>query len=521
MKKIQEYPLTNSGIDAACREMEDVLKKYKVHSKEIVKVRLKAEEIMRFYQSRQETPKNFTVKYAMGFEQHISILFEGESVNPFIDIKDEFLDNMMKMLGETEHWQYKYNTNIIDFKIPKKPLSQVVQICIALLCAILFTVVCTCFFSAETTENIRKSLFSPLSGLFIGVLRSAACILIFTSIVMSIVNLGDIRSFKRIGKHLFSDFSLFLLLSIVLPFACLSPWLKFSFGNGASASDSFAELTKTVLDMVPPNPISPFIEGNAVQVIVLAIFCGVIFSILGNKVKTVKQFLQEFDTFISCVIGKINLLLPVLIFVVIEDTALGNDLSSFLSYKTIVLMWVIAIAVLFAMNIVLVSVFGKMSIASYFKNAGSTLLISLLTASSIAAFPSNMDICKNKFGIDDKLVDLGIPIGQVMFMPCTASAMVASCVGVASVSGMNVSVQWILTAVIIIFVLSVATPPIPGAALVAFSLLFAQMGLPADYIAIVITLGIVTDGIVTANNLFSLHYVLLKVSNKKKERMVK
>ena len=61
------------------------------------------------------------------------------------------------------------------------------------------------------TESIRKALFSPLSGLFIGVLRSTSCILIFTSIVMSIVNLGDLRSFKKIGKQLFSDFFLFLL----------------------------------------------------------------------------------------------------------------------------------------------------------------------------------------------------------------------------------------------------------------------------------------------------------------------
>lgn len=423
----------------------------------------------------------------------------------------------MKRLGETERWQYKYNTNIIDFKIPKKPLSQISQICIALLCALLFTAVSVNFFSAETTESIRKAVFSPLVDLFIGVLRSAACILIFTSIAMSIVNLGDLRSFKKIGKHLFSDFFFFLFLSVALTFVCLSPWLNFSFGDGVSASDSFAELIKTILNMVPVNPISPFIEGNAVQVIVLAIFCGVIFSILGEKVKIVKQFLQEFDTFISCVIGKINLLLPILIFVVIEDTALGNNLSSFLSYKTIVLVWAIAIVVQFVLNLVFISVFGKMSIISYFKKAGSTLLISLLTASSVAALPSNMDLCKKEFGMDDKLVDLGIPIGQVMFMPCTAAILIASCVGVASISGMTVSVQWIVTAAIIVIVLAVATPPIPGSALVVFSLLFAQMGLPADYLAIVITLGVVADGIVTTANLSGLHYVLLKISNKKKD----
>lgn len=521
MKKVQEYPLTSSGIDVACREMEDILKKYKVDSKEIVKVRLKAEEMMCFYQSRTDAPRTFTVKYAMGFEKHISILFEGESVNPFVDIEDEFLDNIMKMLGETEHWQYKYNTNIVDFKIPRKPLSQILQIGIALLCALLFTAISVNFFPAETTENIRQAVFSPLAGLFIGVLRSTACILIFTSIVMSIVNLGDLRSFKKIGKQLFSEFFLFLLFNVAVTFVCLSPWLKFSFGNGASASDSFAELIKTVLDMVPLNPISPFIEGNAVQVIVLAIFCGVIFSILGEKVKTLKQFLQEFDTFISCVIEKINLLLPVLIFVVFEDTALGNDLSSFISYKTIILVWAIAIALQLVINLVFISVFGKMSIISYLKQAGSTLLIAFFTSSSVAALPSNMDVCKNKFGMDDKLVNLGIPIGQVLFMPCMASSIIAGCVGIASVSGMTVSIQWIVMAVIFAIVLSVANPPIPGAPLVAFSLLFAQMGLPSDYLAVVLAIGVAIDGFLTAFHLSSLHYVLLKISNKKKDQPAK
>ena len=180
-------------------------------------------------------------------------------------------------------------------------------------------------------------------------------------------------------------------------------------------------------------------------------------------------------------------------------------------------MWAIAIGFQFVMNFIFVSVFGKMSIASYFKKAGSPLLISLLTASSVAALPSNMDICKNKFGMDDNLVDLGIPIGQVMFKPCMAAVMIATCVGVASISGMTVSVQWIVTTVIIVFVLAIATPPIPGAALVVSSLLFEQMGLPADYLAIVITLGVVTDGSSTTSNLFSLHYVLFKISNKKKD----
>lgn len=516
MKKSQELVLSNSSIDSVCRDIEDILKKNNVPSKERIKVCLKAEEIMSFYLTRQGAGKSFVVKYSMGFDKHISFMFEGEAVNPFKDVKDEFLENLIKMLGETEHWQYKYNTNIIDIKIPKKPLSQISKIGIALALAVLFAALCMWLLPTDTINSIRETVFSPLSDLLISVLRSAACILIFTSIVMGTVNIGDIQSFKKMGKSLFTNIFLFYFISVVTTFACMLPWLNISFGNGVALSNSFKDLLKTVLDMIPSNPISPFIEGNAVQVIVLAIFCGAIFSILGEKVKTVKLFLQEFDTFISCVIEKINYLLPLLIFVVVENTALGNNISSFLSYKTIAFMWLLAFAVQFALNLICVSVFGKMSIVSYFKKAKEPLMIALLTSSSAVTLPSNMETCRKQLGIDDRLVDFGIPIGQVLYMPCSAVVMIASCVGVSSVSGMTVSVAWIITAFIISIIMSIATPPTPGSVMMVYSLLFAQMGLPEAYFGVVIALGVLTDSIDTLLNVFSLQCLLLKLSNKKK-----
>ena len=257
------------------------------------------------------------------------------------------------------------------------------------------------------------------------------------------------------------------------------------------------------------------------QVIVLAIFCGVILSMLGEKVKTVKRFLQEFDVFITTVIGKINIALPLLIFAIIENTALGNSISSLISFKTVVIAWAIAIFVQLVLNFVFVSVFGKMSIASYYKKAKEPLIISLLSASSVIALPYNMDACKKNFGMDDKLVNFGIPIGQVLFMPCSAVVLMATCVGIANISGTTISFSWIITAVIISIVLAVATPPIPGSALMVYSLLFTQMNFPAEYIGATIALGVVTDNIVTSSNLFSLHYLLLKIANKQENKKLK
>jgi len=510
----QDYVLTNSYIDTASSEIEKALKKQKVPSAEIIKTRLKAEETMGFYQSRFGENAKFSVKFSSGADRRITLLFEGEKIKPFKEERDEFIDGLVKMLGEVDSWQYKHHTNIVELKIPRRPLSQIARIGIALLCAVLFAFVFPWLTSQHTAETVRDVLVSPVVSLLVGVLRSAACILIFTSIAVSIVNIGDIRAFKKVGKSLFSNFLAFMVLNTAVAAGCLAPWLNFSFGDGAGALDSFAELFKTVLNMIPANPISPFIDGNAVQVIFLAVFCGVILSLLGERVGAVKQFLQEFDTFISCVIEKFNYLLPFMVFLVMSDTLLNDSIASLVSYKRIVLMWMFVIALQLVLNVVFTTVFGKMNVVSYLKKAKSVLMVAFFTASSAAALPVNMEVCRKEFQIDERLVDLGIPIGQVLFMPCSAAGMIASCVSVSSLAGMKVSLPWILTAVIISVILAAAMPPAAGATLMAYSLLFAQMGLPKEYFGAVLAMSVITDSIVTMLNASSLHYLLLKVNNK-------
>ena len=51
---------------------------------------------------------------------------------------------------------------------------------------------------------------------------------------------------------------------------------------------------------------------------------------------------------------------------------------------------------------------------------------------------------------------------------------------------------------IVCTVVSVATPPIPGGGVVAYTILFAHMGIPSDAMAVAITIDILTDFAVTA-----------------------
>lgn len=47
-------------------------------------------------------------------------------------------------------------------------------------------------------------------------------------------------------------------------------------------------------------------------------------------------------------------------------------------------------------------------------------LIALTTASSSAAYGTNMNCCEEKLGINSRITNFGLPLGIVLYMPGTA-----------------------------------------------------------------------------------------------------
>ena len=58
-------------------------------------------------------------------------------------------------------------------------------------------------------------------------------------------------------------------------------------------------------------------------------------------------------------------------------------------------------------------------------------------------------------------------------------------------------------------IVSVATPPIPGGGAIAYTILFAQMGIPSDAMAIAPTIDMLTDFAITAFEMFCMPLSLI------------
>jgi len=138
------------------------------------------------------------------------------------------------------------------------------------------------------------------------------------------------------------------------------------------------------------------------------------------------------------------------------------------------------------------------------RKLSSTFLIALTTASSAAAFPTMIDTCHNKLGIEEKLTSFALPFGSVVFMPHAVNLFILVPLFAAQLYGVELTAGSIVLCVINAVVLSVAAPPIPGGAISCYTLMFLQLGVPLEAISLAAAANVVLDFTATSGNIMAL-----------------
>jgi len=138
----------------------------------------------------------------------------------------------------------------------------------------------------------------------------------------------------------------------------------------------------------------------------------------------------------------------------------------------------------------------------------------MTTASSAAAFSTNVECCEKKLNIDEKLIRFGVPFGQVLFMPGASILFLILPLYMAKQYGVLMTPAWIVTMLVVTAIMSMAAPPIPGGALSCIMILFSQLGIPSSCMALCAAILPLMDYPSTACNICCLQQELLVCGKK-------
>ena len=282
--------------------------------------------------------------------------------------------------------------------------------------------------------------------------------------------------------------------------------------TGNTNSD-FTKVLELIYNIVPTNIFEPFINGNALQIIFIAVVFGIAMLMISAKLSSMFTVIDQLNALAQTVMGVVMEALPFAVFVIFTNMiASGTIIELIGSYKMLLLIFLLVIVYLLIM-VLWISLRKKLSPILLTKKILPTFLVALTTASSAAAFSTNVKDSNKKLGIDKRLVDFGIPLGQVLFKMSEFAMFIPIVLTLAESYEISITPFWLLLAYITVWLISYAVPPVAGGAIMGFTVVFTQLGIPMEAMGIAVALNAITDFPLTAMNVTGWQLTMIDVAD--------
>lgn len=496
----EKFELTADACDEAAVLIADFCSKMNLDKKDAIRYRLAAEDCLERWLKGGLAGKPLTIRMGKRFRAPFIILeVEGPQYDPGAEDNEDFgpyCNSVLVSLGLEPEYSYERGRNRVRFRLRRKPLNQLVVLAIVLASALGVG-----FAGLLLPDNVRATLLTgivqPLYSTFFDLLRCIAGPMIFLSVAWGIYGIGDVETLGRIGKRLIIRYLRITGLVVL----CASP-LFFVLGPGLSESSSggnqLASISEMVLGIIPSNIVEPFLSGNTLQIIFLAVVASLGLLYLGRRVSGVAEGIDQVNALVGFLMTAVSKIVPFAIFLVVVNMIWSGTLQSLTGVWKLIVVGLAAITVISIVFLVSTSIRRKVSVGLLARKILPSFTIALTTASSIAAFGTNTQTCEKKFGIDGELTGFGLPLGMVMHRPICATNFLFVAFFFAGEYGVACDPVWVGTAVFVACVLAIAAPPVPGGSAVVFAMLFAQMGIPEEALALALAVDVVADFYVTA-----------------------
>lgn len=510
------YTLDYAACDEIAERVTEFCQEVGADRKDTLRHRLSAEECLLFWLEQGLLGNEVNVSMGTFMRSpYITLETKGTSLNPYADDDEKmgaYTESVLVSLGLNPEYSYANGCNRITFRIKKKPRSQVTTLFLVLAVSAVIGTLGLIAIPDSVRQLLIELVIDPLYEAFFKILGCIAGPMIFLSVAWGVYGIGDVATFSRIGRRMMLRY---MLISLVAAALCTPFFFVFDLGlsAGGGAHGQLGSVLEMLYGIIPSNIIEPFSSGNTLQIIFMSVGIGIGLLYMGRRTSAVANAIDQINLLVQFLMQFISKMVPYVIALVVLGLVWSNGLSVFsMAWKLFAAMFLMML-LLTTLLLVSTSIRMRVSPLLLIRKNLQTFLIALTTASSAASFGSNVEACEKKYGIDSSIVSFGIPLGIVMHKPITAAYNLLVVFYFASQYGLNCSVGWVCIAAFISGIIAIATPPIPGGGAVAYSVLFLQLGIPSEALAVALMLDMISDFFITSFDMFSLSISLINISS--------
>ena len=365
-------------------------------------------------------------------------------------------------------------------------------ILVGMILGILVGYVCNENVDPATAKQIA-GYFSILTDIFLRLIKIIIGPLVFSTLVVGIVHVGDTASLSRIG---FLTVGWFLCASIVSLFLGLVmvQWLEPGVGLGLPLPDVGSEVSikagaltlKEFITHVFPKSFFEAMSNNEIlQIVVFSLFTGVALSSIGEAGKKLTEILDQVVMVMLLITGYVMKFAPIAVFAAIAATVTTQGvgiLAVYLKfvggfYLSLVILWIVLLAAGSA-------VIGRRVIALT-RGIREPLLLAFSTASSEAAYPKTLEQLE-KFGVPKRIASFVLPLGYSFNLDGSMMYCTFATLFIAQAYGIELTFAQQATMLLLLMLTSKGMAGVPRASLVVIAATLNFFGIPEQGLLLIL-----------------------------------
>lgn len=361
----------------------------------------------------------------------------------------------------------------------------------------------------------------PVGTLWINAVRMTIMPLVVSMLLVAVASSGSLATMGRIGGAALLFF-LVTLVVVAIYTALLAPALLAGLvvdpdaaaalrDTASGSSERVAEtvrgmggIAQRVVELIPPNPLRSAADGAMLPTVVFTMILGAALSQLPPAQREpVVRFFGAIAEAMLVVVRWVFIAAPVGVF------ALALVVGARLGYAAVAAVgWYVAAFVLLMLGVVglmyvIALTIGRAPLRGFALALAPAQVIALGSRSSSAALPAMIEGTRDVLNLPASAVSFVLPTAVAIYRISTPISFILGALFLGKLYGVPLEPQQIASLAVLSVLLSYSVPGVPSGSLFLMAPVFAEHGIPAEGVAILIAIDVIPDIAKTLANVTS------------------
>ena len=479
----ETFPLNAVGIETGSERLDQLLDQLDVARENRIRIRFSFEESLLRLRDRFGEQETFTLRADSRFGRpYLQIEQKGEIYNPLSKTASELEDwsgSLLTAVGLSPLYSYSGGKNILRLNLPRKGMNAALKLLIALILGIGTGLALRAGLSPDAQSALISKLLQPLYDFWVRMLSLLSGPVVFLMVCTSVLNTRTIEEEGGSSRQIFLRYFLLSMLAALVAVVASGFFSWASMLRESALSMDAAEYLEALLRVMPDNIVTPLMQANTPQLLLLAFILGGGISALGARAEGLNRLVRQGDAVGLMMTESVSRLVPLFAGILICMEFLGGSLVTFGGLWGILILAVLLSALTVLVVGFYVSRRKGVRLRVLLRKLKPAFLTAIRSGTLDAGYGAMEQDCIRRLGIERHFATVSLPYGLVLLMPANVIGTLMFTMFAAVRYQVELSAGWLLIAMVLSVVLFVATPPVPGANLLAYIMIFAQLQIPS------------------------------------------